>query len=517
MGGLTLDKILVLDFGSQYTQLIARRVRELNVYCEIHPCHLSADEIRAFAPRGIILSGGPAGVYQEQAPTCSREIFELGVPLLGICYGQQLMMNQLGGQVQPSRRREYGRAELEILDDGDLFRGLGRSERTPVWMSHGDRVEKPAPGFEVIGRSDNSPYAALRDGARRFYGLQFHPEVVHTPQGKRMLSNFVLEICACRPEWTMANFIDLAREEISARVGSDEVILALSGGVDSSVVAALLHRALGRQLHCLFVDNGLLRLGEARSVEEVFGSHFGMDLVVVDAAVEFVQALAGVQDPERKRKIIGQKFIEVFEREAGRFARARFLAQGTLYPDVIESRSVRGPSATIKSHHNVGGLPERMNLELIEPLKELFKDEVRVLGRELGLPREIVERQPFPGPGLGVRVIGEITPERLDTLRRADAILQQEADQAGLLAETWQTFAVLLPVRSVGVMGDERTYEQTLVIRSVTSVDGMTADWARLPYDTLAIISNRIINEVRGVNRVLYDISSKPPATIEWE
>ncbi len=512
-----LDKILVLDFGSQYTQLIARRVREQKVYCEILPCDTSGDKIREFAPRGIILSGGPTGVYADGAPMCPPETFEMNVPILGICYGLQLLAKVSGGKVSASSRREYGRAKLTIADNDDLFRGFDPSQAAEVWMSHGDRVDELPEGFTVLAHSDNSPLAAVADKRRRLYGVQFHPEVVHTPRGTDILANFLFGICGCRPGWTMASFVERSVDEIRSRVGSAEVICGLSGGVDSSVVAALLHKAIGKQLHCIFVDNGLLRKGEKISVSEVFGRHFGMELTVVDAADRFLGALSGISEPERKRKTIGEMFIRVFEEQAARFSQARFLAQGTLYPDVIESHSVRGPSATIKSHHNVGGLPKRMKLGLVEPLRELFKDEVRRVGETLGLPQPVIGRQPFPGPGLAIRVIGELSRERLDTLREADAILQEEMLSSGVLVKTWQTFAVLLPVRSVGVMGDERTYEETVVIRSVTSLDGMTADWARLPQDVLATVSNRIINEVSGVNRVLYDISSKPPATIEWE
>jgi GMP synthase (glutamine-hydrolysing) len=517
IGGGELDKILILDFGSQYTQLIARRVREQSVYCEILPCDAGSEKISEFAPRGIILSGGPTGVYVDGAPTCAPETFNLGVPVLGICYGLQLLAKEAGGKVSASTHREYGRAKLTIEDNDDLFKGFDPRQVCEVWMSHGDRVDRLPEGFVVLAHSDNSPFAAVADKQHRLYGVQFHPEVVHTPRGKDILANFLFGICGCRPGWTMESFVERSVSEFRSRIGRAEVICGLSGGVDSSVVAALLHKAIGEQLHCIFVDNGLLRKGERDSVAEIFGHHFGMELTVVDAADRFLEALAGISDPESKRKTIGKVFIRVFEEQAACFSQARFLAQGTLYPDVIESRSVRGPSATIKSHHNVGGLPEHMKLGLIEPLRELFKDEVRRVGKTLGLPPSLIGRQPFPGPGLAVRVIGELSQERLDSLREADAILQDEMISAGVLEKTWQTFTVLLPVRSVGVMGDERTYEETVVIRSVTSMDGMTADWARLPHEVLAVVSNRIINEVSGVNRVLYDISSKPPATIEWE
>jgi GMP synthase (glutamine-hydrolysing) len=517
MGQASQSKILILDFGSQYTQLIARRVREQRVYCEIHPCHLDNRAVQDFSPTGIILSGGPMSVYQQDAPTCAPEVFSLGVPILGICYGLQLISKQLGGKVSSSSHREYGRASLDISDNQDLFEGFSKREPVDVWMSHGDRVDSVPDGFTVLAKSSNSPFAAIGHRDKKIYGIQFHPEVVHTPRGEEILANFLFSICRCDPNWTMASFVERSVKEIRERVGDGEVICGLSGGVDSSVVAALLYRAIGKQLQCIFVDNGLLRKGEAESVESVFRHHFGMELTVVNAAERFLKELEGVGDPEQKRKIIGEVFIRVFEEQAQHFAGSRYLAQGTLYPDVIESTSVRGPSATIKSHHNVGGLPERMDLELIEPLRELFKDEVRRVGENLGLPQSIIQRQPFPGPGLGVRVIGPVSAEKLEILREADAVLQEEMLKSDYLRQTWQAFAVLLPVKSVGVMGDERTYERTIVIRAVTSLDGMTADWARLPDDVLASISNRIINEVKGVNRVLYDVSSKPPATIEWE
>ena len=449
------NKILILDFGSQYTQLIARRVREQRVYCEIHPCNLLLEQIQAFGPSGVILSGGPMGVNAEDAPTGDRGLLDIGVPILGICYGLQLIAKLESGEVSRSHRREYGRARLMIEDAADLFAGFSIDEPVDVWMSHGDKVDRLPPGYTVLAKSANSPNAAVADRKRRIFGVQFHPEVAHTPRGDAILANFLFHICGCKPDWTMSSFVERSVEALRKQIGDEEVLCALSGGVDSSVVATLLHRAVGKQLHCIFVDNGLIRKGEAESVKEVFGCHFGMELTMVDASDRFLDGLSGVTDPERKRKIIGEQFIRVFEEQSQRFQRARYLAQGTLYPDVIESRSVRGPSATIKSHHNVGGLPERMRLALIEPLRELFKDEVRLVGETLGLPRSVILRQPFPGPGLGVRVIGAITRARCDVLREADAILQEELVSSGQLSQTWQTFAVLLPVRSVGVMGDE--------------------------------------------------------------
>ncbi|MDA8387976.1 MAG: glutamine-hydrolyzing GMP synthase [Nitrospiraceae bacterium] len=509
------EKILVLDFGSQYTQLIARRVREANVYSEIFPWNAPPERIRKFDPRGIILSGGPASVYSEGAPLPDPAIFNLGAPVLGLCYGMQVMAHMLGGKVARSDRREYGRAELFVDDDKGLLWGV--YEKSAVWMSHGDRIEKLPAGFSAIAHTANSPCAAMASPAAGLYALQFHPEVAHTEEGERIIRNFLFDICGCKPEWKMTSFMERTVRDIRDKVGAGGVICALSGGVDSSVAALLVHRAVGDALTCIFVDNGLLRKGESHKVTETFRKHFRMRLVHVDAGRRFLEKLRGVTDPEKKRKIIGAEFIAVFEEEAGRIENARFLAQGTLYPDVIESVSVKGPSAVIKSHHNVGGLPEVMKLELVEPLRELFKDEVRVLGRELDLPDDICLRQPFPGPGLAIRCLGEVTAERLEILREADAIVLEEVKKAELYNELWQSFAVLLPVRSVGVMGDERTYESAVAVRAVRSRDGMTADWARLPYDLLGTVSNRIINEVKGVNRVVYDISSKPPGTIEWE
>jgi GMP synthase (glutamine-hydrolysing) len=511
------QSILILDFGAQYTQLIARRVREHKVYSEIHPFNLPLERIRAMEPAGIILSGGPSSVYDEGAPLVTPELFSLGPPVLGICYGVQLASHVLGGKVSASTHREYGRAQVRLEGGSELFAGFSPGEDISVWMSHGDRVDALPDGFRVIGTNPSTPAAAVEAPGRRFYGVQFHPEVVHTPRGGEILANFIFRICGCQPTWTMAGFVDEAVGAIRRAVGNGRAVCGLSGGVDSSVAAALVHRAIGDRLTCIFVDNGLLRAGEAAQVESLFRGAFKMDLRVVDAASRFLGKLAGVTDPEAKRKAIGYEFISVFEEEARRAGGADFLVQGTLYPDVIESVSHKGPSVTIKSHHNVGGLPEKMHLKLVEPLRELFKDEVRALGEELGLPRHVLWRQPFPGPGLAVRVLGEVTRERCDLLRAADAIIDEEIRAAGLYEAIWQSFGVLLPVRSVGVMGDARTYANALALRAVHSRDGMTADWVPLPYEVMGTISSRIVNEVRGINRVVYDITSKPPGTIEWE
>lgn len=507
--------IVILDFGSQYTQLIARRVREAKVYCEILPFRAPVEEIRKREPSGLILSGGPSSVYAADAPRPDADIWGLGVPVLGICYGMQLMTEHFGGRVKKADHREYGHAEIMVDGSNGLLTGLG--EQFPAWMSHGDAADEMPADFVRLAHTRNSRYAAIANPKARFYGVQFHPEVQHTPSGARMLQNFLTHICQEKPAWTMESFAQSQVKAIREQVGEGHVLCAMSGGVDSSVAASLVDRAIGRQLTCVFVDNGLLRKGEKERIESVFKTRLKGELRVVDATARFLRALEGVKDPERKRKAIGAEFIAVFEEEARRIGPVDFLVQGTLYPDVIESVSVKGPSATIKTHHNVGGLPDRMRLKLIEPLRFLFKDEVRALGKELGIPEAILQRHPFPGPGLAVRVVGLITPERLDLVRRADAVVEEEIRAAGLYSRIWQAFAVLLPVSSVGVMGDERTYENVVAVRAVSSTDGMTADWVPLPYDVLSKISARIINEIRGINRVVYDISSKPPATIEWE
>jgi GMP synthase (glutamine-hydrolysing) len=513
------DRVLILDFGSQVTQLIARRLRESGVYCEIHPFNTPWERIDGFGPKAIILSGGPASVNEGDAPKAPQRVFEMGVPVLGICYGQQAMCAQLGGRVASSDHREFGRAFIEITDDCALFDGLWpKGSREQVWMSHGDRVEALPPGFRAVAVSEGAPFAAVADDKRRFYGTMFHPEVIHTPQGAALLKNFTHRVAQCRGDWTMAAFRAQALERIRAQAGKGRVVCGLSGGVDSSVTAALLHEAIGDQLTCIFVDHGLLRAGEAEEVVTLFRDHYNIPLIHADAGALFLGKLAGVSDPEQKRKIIGATFIDVFDGEAHKIGGAEFLAQGTLYPDVIESVSVAGgPSVTIKSHHNVGGLPERMKLKLVEPLRELFKDEVRALGRELGLPERLVKRHPFPGPGLAIRIPGEVTAEKLEILRKADTIFLEEIRNAGLYDAIWQAFAVLLPVHSVGVMGDGRTYDQVCALRAVTSTDGMTADYFPFPHEFLGRAATRIINEVRGINRVVYDITSKPPGTIEWE
>lgn len=509
------EKILVLDFGSQYTQLIARSVRELGVYCEIMPCTAGFSEVRDFGPMGIILSGSPFSVHQKSAPRLNRGLMELGLPMLGICYGMQLFTKTLGGRVALSKKREYGHAVMTVDDDSDLFAGLSRLEN--VWMSHGDRIESLPNGFRAIAHTANSPIAAMKNGGRHVYGLQFHPEVVHTQNGRIVLENFVKKICGCSGNWNMKSFLRYEVDRIRETVGKEKVLLGISGGVDSTVCAAIVHRAIGGRLTCLFVDNGLLRMDEAKKVLDLFRKHLHIKVRFKNASSEFLKALKGVTDPEKKRKIIGRKFIKIFREEGERIGGVKFLAQGTLYPDVIESTSFRGPSAVIKSHHNVGGLPKVMRLKLLEPLRELFKDEVRKLGVEMGLSEKFIKRQPFPGPGLAVRILGAVTPERLKILREADHIVVEAIKDAGLYNEIWQSFAVLLPIKTVGVMGDERTYENVVAIRAVTSRDGMTADWVRLPDELLARVANKLINEVKGVNRVVYDISSKPPGTIEWE
>jgi len=518
------QKILILDFGSQYTQLIARRVREAGVYCEIYPFDISDAEIRAFAPKGVILSGGPESVTEEETPRASQLVFELGVPVLGICYGQQTMAAQLGGEVEGSDQREFGYAKVRMRGHSKLFKGIrdeaadNGQEFLHVWMSHGDRVTELPPGFKIIAETEHAPYAGIADEARGFYGVQFHPEVTHTTQGTAILQHFVHDICGCQSLWTPGNIAETMIMAMRQQVGQDEVILGLSGGVDSSVVAAVLHRAIGQQLTCIFVDNGLLRLNEGDQVMSTFAEHMGVKVIRVDAVDRFLDKLQGVSDPEQKRKIIGNTFIEVFEEEAAKLKNAKWLAQGTIYPDVIESAAARTRKAhVIKSHHNVGGLPERMNLKLLEPLRELFKDEVRALGVELGLPHAMIYRHPFPGPGLGVRILGEVKKEYAEILRKADAIYLEELYRNELYDKVSQAFAVFLPVKSVAVLGDARAYDYVVALRAVETIDFMTARWAHLPYEVLGRISNRLINEVRGISRVVYDISGKPPATIEWE
>ncbi len=508
--------IVIVDFGSQYAQLIARRIRELKVYARIMPCTALYEDICALGPIGIVLSGGPANVYAENAPKCDPRVLDMGVPVLGICYGAQFMTESCGGRVMPADSREYGHARIEVEAGGDLFAGL--PGRLDVWMSHGDQVDALPDGFVTMAGTDTCPHAAFADEKRRLYGVQFHPEVHHTPRGKEILNNFLYRICGAAGDWRMTSFIDDTISNVRERVEDANVVLGLSGGVDSSVVAVLLNRAIGDQLHCIFVDNGVLRKNEFERVVCKYKEHFNLNLIGVQASRRFLDELSGVVDPEEKRKIIGRVFIEIFEEEAKKIPNVKFLAQGTLYPDVIESVAAHGgPTAVIKSHHNVGGLPEKLGLELVEPLRELFKDEVRELGMELGMPETVIWRHPFPGPGLAVRIVGEVTPERVRVLQDADDIVMQEIHASGMYREIWQAFGVLLPIESVGVMGDERTYENVVALRAVQSQDGMTADWVHLPYEVLARISNRIINEVRGVNRVVYDISSKPPSTIEWE
>jgi GMP synthase (glutamine-hydrolysing) len=512
------DKILILDFGSQYTQLIARRVRECQIYSEIHPYPIPVDQVKSLSPKGIILSGGPASVYEKNAPLCDPNLLKIGIPVLGICYGMQLIAQLLGGKVTHSEKREYGKAKLTLDREGKLFKGVKkRGDPFIVWMSHGDQIKTLPPGFYGIAHSKNTPIAAMEEPLNKIYGLQFHPEVVQTEGGLDLIKNFLFHICECSNLWTMESFLVQTNHDLKKRIGAGKVICALSGGVDSTVVALLLHQAIEDRLQCIFVNNGLLRKNEVTQVVNLFRDHFKIPFIYVNAENNFLRKLKGVVDPEAKRKRIGKEFISIFEREAKKIGGVGYLAQGTLYPDVIESASSKGPSAMIKSHHNVGGLPEKMKLELVEPLRELFKDEVRELGKVLGLPREIITRQPFPGPGLAIRIIGEVTKERLEILRSTDAIVMKEMEKYRLSDQIWQSFAVLLPVKTVGVMGDERTYENVIALRVVRSQDGMTADWVRIPYKILEQLSNRIINEVKGVNRVVYDISSKPPSTIEWE
>lgn len=511
------QKVVIIDYGSQFTQLIARRVREAGVYSEIHPCDISADALKKLNPSALILSGGPASAGSPGAPGLNPAWLDTGLPVLGICYGMQLLALRFGGELAHNDSREYGPAGLQICASSPLWDNIPASPPTPVWMSHGDSVKSLPKNFTIIGKTDNIPIAAMADEKKGIYGLQFHPEVRHTVAGENIIANFLFRISGLAPDWSMASFAERSMAEIRETVGNGNVVCALSGGVDSTVTAVLLHKAIGKRLHCIFVDNGLLRADEAGQVTSALKEHFDLELTRVDAAGIFLERLAGVEDPEKKRKIIGHTFIEIFDREAARIPDADFLAQGTLYPDVIESVSSKGPSAVIKSHHNVGGLPDVMKLKLIEPLRELFKDEVRALGLELGVPESIVWRQPFPGPGLAIRILGAVDESRLSILRKADLIVRQELEISGWQRKIWQGFAVLLPLRTVGVMGDKRTYENVIALRCVDSIDAMTADWTRLPWDLLAVISSRIINEVEGVNRVVYDISSKPPATIEWE
>lgn len=510
-----VEKILILDFGSQYTQLIARKVREVGVFAEIHPFNIAKEKLEEINPKGIILSGGPSSVYSQGAPHPLFNVFELGIPVLGICYGLQLIAFTQNGQVDAAAKREYGKAIVNVVEDNPLLKGI--SNNAQMWMSHGDSLSKMPDGFETIANTENAPICAIANIEKKIYGVQFHPEVHHSLEGKKVLENFVRSICGCVDTWNAESFIDQAIQDIRDKVGDEKVICGLSGGVDSTVAAVLIHKAIGDQLHCIHIDSGLMRMNESREIYDLFQKHFDMSIEVINGHETFYGGLAGVSDPEQKRKVIGKAFIDLFDGATQGVDSAKWLAQGTLYPDVIESVSVKGPSATIKSHHNVGGLPEKMNLKLLEPFRELFKDEVREVGRMLGIPEWFVKRHPFPGPGLGIRILGEISADKIEILQRADAIYLEEITKAGLYDEIWQAFAVLLPVKSVGVMGDERTYEFTCAVRAVTSTDGMTAEWYPMPYDVLEKISSRIINEIKGINRVVYDITSKPPGTIEWE